>query len=108
MSPEMQKYNKELERLSTECAADIRKLLSSCRNSIGGRMMKLTAEIEKLPVPGSAGGDLAKVQDIVLAALKKGGTQYASIATFSVRVSVSGNKVSVPAAGISGPLAGIV
>jgi hypothetical protein len=71
-------------------------------------MGKLADDIEKLAVPNSSGSDLAKVQDLVLAALKKGGTRYASVATFGVRVTVSGNKVSVPAAGISGPLAGVL
>jgi len=108
MSPDMQKYNKAVEKLCTECAADIFKLISNCRNSASLRMGKLADEIEKLQVPNSAGGDLAKVPDLVLATLKKGGTRYANIATFGVRVNVSGNKVSVPAAGISGPLAGIV
>ena|SRR5215471_6460405 len=108
MSDEMQKYNKAVEKLCTDCAADVYKLLSSCRNSISSRMGKLSEDIEKLQVPSSPGGDLAKLPDLVDAALKKGGTKYASIVTFGVKVTVSGNKVSVPASGISGPLAGIV
>ena len=108
MPDEMQKYNKALEKLCTDCAADVGKLISSCRNSVSSRMGKLATDIQKLEVPNSSGGDLAKVPDLVEAALKKGGTRYASIATFGVKVTVSGNKVSVPASGISGPLAGIV
>jgi hypothetical protein len=69
MSPDMQKYNKALEKIGTECAADVFKLLSSCRSSIGSRMDKLRAEIVKLDVPDSAGADLAKAEDVVLAAL---------------------------------------
>ena len=107
MKPEMLKYNQAVEKLCTECAADVGKLISNCRNSVSIRMGKLAAEIQKLEVPDSSSADLAKVPDLVEATLKKGGTRYASIATFGVRVTVSGNKVSVPAAGISGPLAGI-
>jgi hypothetical protein len=108
MSEEMQKYNKAVEKACTDCAAEVGRLMSGCRTSIGNRMGKMVDEIEKLEVPNSSGGDLAKIQDLILATLKKGGTRYASIATFAVRVNVSGNKVSIPAAGISGPLAGIV
>ena len=107
MSTEMDKYNKSIEKLCADCAGDVGKLISSCRNSVSVRIGKLAAEIEKLPVPSSAGVDLANVPDLVLATLKKGGTHYTSVATFGVRVNVSGNKVSVAAAGISGPLAGV-
>jgi len=108
MTPEMMKYNKALEKLCTDCAADVGKLISGCRNSVSVRMGKLMTEIQKLEVPNAAGKDLEKVPELVEATLKKGGARYASVATFGVRINVSGNKVSVPAAGISGPLAGVV
>jgi|SRR5579859_3970750 len=106
--PEMDKYNKAVEKLCTECAAEVGKLISNCRTVVSTRMGKLADDIEKLKVPNSAGGGLEKVQDVVNSALKRGGSRFASVATFGVKVDVRGNKVSVPAAGISGPLAGVV
>jgi hypothetical protein len=108
MSDEMQKYNKAIEKVCAECAADVGKTISTCAKSVANRMGKLIDDIEKIPVPKSAGKDLEKVPALVVATLKKGGTRYASIADFGVKVNVSGNKVSVPAAGISGPLAPLV
>jgi len=108
MSDDMQNYNKAVEKLCADCAADVFKLISNCRSTVSSRMGKLATDIEKLTVPSSPGGDLAKLPDLVGAALKKGGARYSSIATFGVKVTVSGNKVSVPASGISGPLAGVV
>jgi len=108
MKPEMQKYNQAVEKLCAECAADVGKLISNCRGSVTSRMAKLAADIQKLQAPDSSSADLAKIPDLVEATLKKGGNRYASVATFGVRVNVTGNKVTVPASGISGPLAGIV
>jgi hypothetical protein len=103
---ETEKYNKAVEKLCTDCASEVGKLISSCRAAVSSRTGKLAADIQKLPVPSS--GDLAKVPDLVSNALKRGGSRYASVATFGVKVEVGKNKVAVPAAGISGPLAGVV
>ncbi|HZR18118.1 MAG TPA: hypothetical protein VFE51_12560 [Verrucomicrobiae bacterium] len=105
---EMDNYNKAVEKLCTDCAAEVGKQISSCRTVVSTRMGKLAADIEKLKVPNSAGKDLEDIPDLVNSALKRGGSRFASVATFGVRVEVQGNKVSVPAAGISGPLAGVV
>lgn len=95
-----------MEKLCTDCAAEVFKLISNCRNAVSIRMGKLATDLEKLPVPAS--GDLSKVPDLVNGALKRGGSRFANVATFGVRVDVGKNKVNVPAAGISGPLAGVV
>jgi len=105
--PEMDKYNKAVEKLCTDCAAEVGKQISNCRTLVSTRMGKLADDIQKLKVPSSAGGDLEDLPDLVNNALKRAGSRFASVATFGVRVEVRGNKVSVPAAGISGPLAGV-
>jgi hypothetical protein len=105
---EMDKYNKAVEKLCTECAADVGKQIANCRTLVSTRMGKLAEDIQKLKVPTSAGADLENLPDVVNSALKRGGSRFASVATFGVRVEVRGNKVTVPAAGISGPLAGVV
>ena len=106
MSDEMEKYNKAAEKLCTDCAAEVLKLISNCRNAVSTRMGKLATDLEKLPVPAS--GDVSKVPDLVTSALKRGNSRFANVATFAVRVEAAKNKVNVPAAGISGPLAGVV
>ena len=106
--PDMQKFTSALEKLCADCAGDVFKLISNCRAAVSTRMGKLQSDIEKLAVPNSAPGDLAKVPELVNGYLKKGGSRFASVATFGVRVEVSKNKLSVPASGISGPLAGVV
>jgi hypothetical protein len=105
---EMDKYNKAVEKLCTDCAAEVGKQISNCRSLVSARMGKLGEDIEKLKVPSSAGEDLENIPDLVNSALKRGGSRFASVATFGVKVDVRANKVSVSAAGISGPLAGVV
>src|SRR5690242_4197088 len=84
MADDIQKLTKDLEKLCTECAADVGKIISNCRNTVSSRMGQLADDIEKLQVPTT--GDLPKVSDIVTGALKRGGSRYASVATFGVRV----------------------
>ena len=53
--PDMAKFNKAVETACVSAAADVLKLLSNCRNSIGTRMGKLMDDIQGLEVPASAG-----------------------------------------------------
>jgi hypothetical protein len=100
------KFNKALEKLGTECGADVAKLLAGCRSSITSRMDKLAKDMAAVPVPKSAPAELDKVPAQVSAVLKRESARFASICTMTaaVRIDKPGGKLSVPAAGVSGPI----
>src|SRR5204862_1256480 len=101
------KFNKALEKLCVDCASDVKKELASCKSSIIGRLIKMADDMTKLPVPNSAEADLDKVPAVVSAILKRESSHFASILTLTaaVRIDGPGGKVSVPAKGVSGPMA---
>lgn len=104
--PELDKFNKALEKICADCGADVAKLLANCKNSINSRVDKMAKDMSSLPVPSNASANLSKLQDQVNALLKRAGARYAGILTLTAAVRVEGGrKVSVPASGISGPLA---
>ena len=107
MDAEMVKFTKVLEKLCVDCGGDVKKLLVSCKNSIDSRMGKLKDDMERIPAPNSPEAELDKVQDELNAILKKASSRFAGICTMGVaiRVDKPGGKVSVPASGVSGPLA---
>lgn len=101
------KFTKALETLSVGCGNDVKKLLASCKNSIISRIEKMGDDMEKIAVPNSAEADLDKVPALVSAILKRESAKFASICTMTaaVRIDKPGGKVSVPASGVSGPMA---
>jgi hypothetical protein len=105
--PEIEKFNKALEKLCAECGSDVAKLLAGCRGSINSRLEKMAKDIAGLAVPNTSSGDFAKVQEQVNGFLKRAGSRYSAILTLTAAVRVDGRKVSVPASGISGPLASV-
>jgi hypothetical protein len=104
---EMTKFTNALGKLCVDCGADVKKLLASCKSSIDSRMLKLKSDMEKIPAPNSSEADLDKVQDQLNAILKQASSRFASICTMGVaiRIDKPGGKVSVPASGVSGPMA---
>lgn len=106
---ELTKFTKALEKLCIDCGADVKKLLGSCNISIASRMGKLMDAMEKVPVPNSAAADLDKVPQLVNAILKRESSKFASICTMNASLDIDkpGGKVSVAAAGVSGPIAGM-
>jgi hypothetical protein len=64
-------------------------------------------DMEKIAVPNSAAADLDKVSALVSVILKRESSKFASICTMTaaVRIDGPGGKVSVPASGVSGPMA---
>jgi len=104
---ELAKFNKALEKLCVDCAGDVKKELASCKNSIINRLTKMADDMAKVAVPNSAEADLDKVPALVSAVLKRESSRFASILTLTaaVRIDRPGGKVSVPAAGVSGPMA---
>jgi hypothetical protein len=104
---EMTKFAKVLEKLSSDCGADVKKLLASCKSSIDSRMDKLKGDMEKIPAPNSPEAELDKAQALLNVILKQASSRFASICTMSVaiRIDKPGGKVSVPASGVSGPMA---
>jgi hypothetical protein len=102
--PDVDKFNKALEKLCLECGADVGKLLAGCKSSINSRLEKMAKDMTSVPVPSS--GEPPKVQEQVNGFLKRAGSRYASILTLTAAVRIEGGKkVSLPASGISGPLA---
>lgn len=104
---ELTKFTKALEKLCVDCGADVKKLLASCHNSINSRMEKLMDDMEKASVPNSAAADLDKVPQLVNAILKRESSKFGSICTMNASLDIDkpGGKVSVAAAGVSGPMA---
>jgi hypothetical protein len=104
---EMTKFAKALERLCNDCGADVKKLLSDCKSSIDSRMDKLKSDTEKIPAPNSPEAELDKAQALLNAILSKASSRFAKICTMGVaiRIDKPGGKVSVPASGVSGPMA---
>jgi hypothetical protein len=104
---EMAKFAKALEKLCVDCGADVKKLLSSCKSSIDSRMDKLKSDMEKIPAPNCSEQELDKAQALLNAILKQASSRFSSICTMGVaiRIDKPGGKVSIPASGISGPMA---
>lgn len=104
---EMAKFNKAVEKLCIDCAGDVGKLLSSCRNSVVSRMDKLARDMASLEVPKSSSAELAKVPNQVSTILKRESSRFEKVAilTAAVRIDASGGKLTMPASGVSGPLA---
>jgi hypothetical protein len=104
---EMSKFNKTLEKLCIDCGADVGKLLAGCRSAINSRIEKMAKEMTTVPVPNSSPADLDKVPAQVSAILKRESSRFASICTMTaaVRIDKPGGKLSVPATGVSGPMA---
>ena len=102
---EMVKFNKAVEKLCLDCAGDVGKLLATCRNSAISRMDKLARDLAGLEVPKSAPAELAKVPNQVSAILKRESSRFEKIAILTAAVRIdAGGKLTVPAAGVSGPL----
>jgi hypothetical protein len=101
------KFNKALEIMCVDCGADVKKILASCKSEVIGRITQMADAMKKIPVPNSAEADLDKVPALVSAILKRESSKFASICTMTaaVRIDKPGGKVSVPAAGVSGPMA---
>jgi hypothetical protein len=101
------KFSKALEKLSIDCGADVKKILASCKGEIIGRITQMADDMKKVPVPKSSEADLDKVPALVSAMLKRESSKFASICTMTaaVRIDGPGGKVSVPASGVSGPMA---
>jgi hypothetical protein len=101
------KFNKALEKLCVDCGSDVKKLLASCKSSIISRIEKMGDDMQKIQVPNSSEADLDKVPALVSAILKRESSKFSSICTMTaaVRIDGPGGKVSVPASGVSGPMA---
>jgi hypothetical protein len=101
------KFTKALEKLCVDCGADVKKILADCKSEIIGRITDMADEMKKVAVPNSAEADLDKVPALVSAILKRESSKFGSICTMTaaVRIDKPGGKVSVPAAGVSGPMA---
>ena len=68
---EMTKFAKALEKLSVDCGADVKKLLSSCKSSIDSRMDKLKSDMEKITAPNCPEQELDKAQALLNASSNK-------------------------------------
>ncbi len=104
---EMTKFAGALGKLCNDCGADVKKLLASCKSSIDSRMEKLANDMAKIPAPNSPEAELDKAQALLNAILKQASSRFSGICTMSVaiRIDKPGGKVSVPASGVSGPMA---
>ena len=101
------KFTKDLEKLCVSCGKDVKQILTDCNHSIASRMGKLMDDMKKVSVPNSAQADLDKVPQLVNAILKRESSKFASIAVMNASMDIDkpGGKVSVDAAGVSGPIA---
>lgn len=103
---EVEKLNKALEKLCTDCSADVRKLLVSCSKAVVARMIKMADDMEKVKVPSTSPDALDNVPDRLNAVLKRESARFAGVLVFTARVEINTGKLSVEGPGISGPLAG--
>ncbi len=81
-------------------------MLASCRSSVQGRLHQMVDDMKKLDVPTSSPDELEDVPAQVSAILKKEIAAFDEILTLTaaVRFDAKG-KLTVPAVGVSGPLA---
>jgi hypothetical protein len=104
---EVAKYNKAVEKLCVDCAGEVSRLLLDCKRTIKARVDKLASDITKVPVPDMPPAALAKVTEQVNAILVREGSAIARVTILQVllRADSSAKKLTVTAAGVSGPLA---
>jgi len=100
---EVVKYNKTIEKLCMDCAADVGKELAGCRQAIKNRITKLTNDISKISVPSAA--DLSKVLDLVDAITIRESAPFRSVLVMEPMLRVAGGKLVPAGAGVSGPMA---
>jgi hypothetical protein len=100
---EVVKYNKTIEKLCVDYAADVGKELAGCKQIIKNRLAKLTNDIPKISVPSAA--DLSKVLDLVEAIMMREGASFRNVLIMEPMLRVAAGKLVPAGAGVSGPMA---
>jgi hypothetical protein len=100
---EVVKYNKTIEKMCVDCAADVGKELAGCKQAIKNRIGKLTNDISKISVPSAA--DLSKVLDLIDAITIRESASFRNVLVMEPMLRVAGGKLVPAGAGGSGPMA---
>jgi hypothetical protein len=100
---EVVKYNKTIEKMCVDCAADVGKELAGSKQTVKNRITKLTNDISKISVPSAA--DLSKVPDLVDAIMIREGASFRNVLIMDAMLRVAGGKLIPAGGGVSGPMA---
>ena len=102
---EVVKYNKTIEKLCVDCAAEVGRELAGCKQVIKNRLGKLSNDIIKVSVPSAV--DLSKVPDQIDAILLRENSHFANVLLMKagVKLDGSGRKLALTAWGVGGSMA---